>query len=98
MGVGDGPPIILAKRGLGDAQPGVYMDLLNGSLPICPGLCSLAPAGGLLGHHLILFPWSSLAVSELLEQTGHTRAGEPLADLHPRVQPEGGGHHAAAPG
>ena len=50
------------------------------------------------GHHFVLFPWSSLAVFELLEQTGHTRAGEPLADIHPGVQPEGGGHHTPAPG
>lgn len=50
------------------------------------------------GHPFVLFPFSSLAVFELLEQAGHTRAGEPLADIHPRVQPEGGGHHAPAPG
>lgn len=46
---------------------------------------------------LCLVSFVFLAVFELLEQTGHVGAGEPLANLHPGVQPEGGGHHAPAP-
>lgn len=39
-----------------------------------------------------------MVVFKLLEQTGRAGAREPLADIHPSVQPEGGGHHAPAPG
>lgn len=82
------------QREDGDARPGVYSALLLD----CPGLCSLVPAGWeFLGHHVVLFP-VFLAVSELLEQTGHTGAGKPVADVHPRVQPESGSHYTAAPG
>lgn len=41
---------------------------------------------------------SSLAVSELLEQTGYPGVGEPLPDVHSGVQPKGGSHHTLAQG
>jgi hypothetical protein len=48
--------------------------------------------------YLVLCSRFSLAVSKLLEQTGHPGAGEPLTDVHSSVQPEGGSHHTSAPG
>ncbi|MEE6517892.1 hypothetical protein FKM82_028445 [Ascaphus truei] len=39
-----------------------------------------------------------VTVLELLVQTRRPGAGEPVADVHPRVQPEGGGDHPPAPG
>lgn len=59
-------------------------------------VCSTSPHP--TGHHFILFPLSSMVVFKFLEQTGRVGAGEPLADIYPGMQPEGGGHHAPAPG
>lgn len=32
-----------------------------------------------------------------MDQAGHTGFGEPVSDVHARVQPEGHRHHATAP-
>lgn len=48
--------------------------------------------------HLVTCSLSSLAVSELLEQTGYPGAREPLTDVHSSVQPKGGSHHTPAQG
>lgn len=53
---------------------------------------------GCLRLSVFNFSFLCCAVLELLDQTGHTRTGEPLPDLYACVQPEGDCHHPTAQG